>query len=199
MSNLAPYQTPTTTLARPKSAQDIRMETERMQDVVLLLERLAAHDETTVKLIMDCLYDVGSVHFANQKVANPALNHLLRASARMSKPVFRLFAVKWFQKNCPQMIADWLYTVATFQAQAAPITPPPETIEVMRELEVAQRQVRALQMRVKCLTGLAVGLVVVFGGAMAATNFIPQAIAALSEGKPAFVPPKFKLADRPQP
>jgi hypothetical protein len=199
MSNLAPYQMPTTTLARPKSAQDIRMETERMQDVVLLLERLAAHDETTVKLIMDCLYDVGSVHFANQKVANPALNHLLRASARMSKPVFRLFAVKWFQKNCPQMIADWLYTVATFQAQAAPINPPPETIEVMRELEVAQRQVRALQMRVKCLTGLAVGLVLVFGGAMAATNLIPQAIAALNEGKTALVPPKFKLADRPNP
>jgi hypothetical protein len=203
MSQITPYNHPTTKLAAnrlapSRLAQDAQMEAERMQDVVLLLERLAAHDETTVRLIMDCLYDVGSVHFVNQKMPNPLLNGLMRRTTKLSKPVFRLFAVKWFQKHCPQMIADWLYTVATMQAPTAKAETPPETIEVMQQLEVSQQQVRALQTRVRCLTGFAVGLVMVLGGTIAATsNLIPSAMAKLGETGQAAPAPKLKVADRP--
>jgi hypothetical protein len=203
MSQIAPYNHPTTKLAPSRLApsrlaQDAQIEAERMQDVVLLLERLAAHDETTVRLIMDCLYDVGSVHFVNQKMPNPLLNRLMRGTTKLSKPVFRLFAVKWFQKNCPQMIADWLYTVATMQAPTAKAETPPETIAVMQQLEVSQQQVRALQTRVRCLTGFAVGLVMVLGGTIATTsNLIPSALAKLGETGQVNPAPKLKVADRP--
>jgi hypothetical protein len=207
MSQIAPYDHPTTKLApsQPPSrlalsrqAQDAQMQAERMQDVVLLLERLAAHDATTVRLIMDCLYDVGSVHFVNQKVQNPWLNGLMRGTTKLSKPVFRLFAVKWFQKHCPQMIADWLYTVATMQAPTAKPETPPETIEVMQQLEVSQQQVRALQTRVRYLTGFAVGLVVVMGGAIVtSSNLIPEALAKMGEGAPSAQPANLKVADQP--
>ncbi len=201
MSQIVPYANPTTKLAPRQVAKDTQMSEERMQDVVLLLERLAAHDETTVRLIMDCLYDVGSVHFINQKMPNPLLNRLMRGTTKLSKPVFRLFAVKWFQKNCPQMIADWLYTVATMQAPTmqAPMAKaetPPATIEVLQQLEVSQQQVRALQTRVRCLTGFAVGLVMVLGGTIAATsNLIPSVMAKLGETGQAA--PKLQVADRP--
>jgi hypothetical protein len=199
MSQIAPYANSTRKLAPTKVAQDAQMQAERMQDVVLLLERLAAHDETTVRLIMDCLYDVGSVHFVNRKMANPVLNQLLRASTQMSKPVFRLFAVKWFQKHCPQMIADWLYTVATMQVPKAAPALPPESIEVMQQLEASERQVRALQTRVKWLSGFAVGMVLVVGGTIATTgNVIPKAMAERLEVKPAAQPMKLKLADQPE-
>ncbi|NJN48770.1 MAG: hypothetical protein HC805_01915 [Alkalinema sp. RL_2_19] len=192
MSNIVRTVAPTTKLAK-----DAQMEAERMHDVVLLLERLAAHDETTVRLIMDCLYDVGSVHYANQKLPNPMLNQLMRAMTRMSKPVFRLFAVKWFQKNCPQMIADWLYTVATFQAQPSPAVPP-ETIEVMQQLAASERQVRALQTRVRCLTGVAVGLFLILGGTFAtSTNLIPRTFAEVIEPEPSVRPVRLRLADQP--
>jgi hypothetical protein len=203
MSQITPYNHPTTTLAPTRLApsrlaKDAQMEAERMQDVVLLLERLAAHDETTVRLIMDCLYDVGSVHFVNQKMPNPMLNALMRGTTKLSKPVFRLFAVKWFQKNCPQMIADWLYTVATMQAPTAAQNPPPETIEVMQQLEVSRQQVRALRTQVRCLTGFAVGLVVVLGGAIVtSSNLIPEALAKMGETGQTVQPGKLKVADRP--
>jgi hypothetical protein len=203
MSKIAPYAHPTAKLAPSqlaprRLAQDAQMEAERMQDVVLLLERLAAHDETTVRLIMDCLYDVGSVHFVNKKLQNPILNQLMRASTRMSKPVFRLFAVKWFQKHCPQMIADWLYTVATMQAPTAKAETPPETIAVMQQLEVSQQQVRALQTRVRCLTGFAVGLVLALGGTIVtSSNLIPSAMAKLGESAPTAPTTKLNIADRP--
>jgi hypothetical protein len=200
MSKITPYANPTTKLvpsqlASRRSVQDAQMEAERMQDVVLLLERLAAHDETTVRLIMDCLYDVGSVHFVNQRMPNPLLNQLMRGTTKMSKPVFRLFAVKWFQKYCPQMIADWLYTVATMQAPTVTVTTPPETIAVIQQLEVTQRQVQALQTRVRYLTGFAVGLVVALGGTIVtSSNLIPSAMAKLGEAAPTT---KLNIADRP--
>lgn len=192
MSEIVPSSTPTTRLAK-----DAEMEADRMADVVLLLRRLAEHDETTVRLLMDCLYDVGAVHWANQHLPNPALNQLMRGVARMSKPVFRVFAVKWFQKNCPQMIADWLYTVVTFQPQTNSEAPP-ETIVVIQQLEASQRQVKALQTKVKCLAGVTVGLMVILGGALvSSSNLLPSALAEFTEAARSLGSMKLELADQP--
>ena len=90
-------------------------EDERIRDVEMLLESLFLREEITVRLIVDCLYDVGSVNLLNQRVQSRPLNRLLKMIARYSKPVFRVFAVRWTKQNCPRMIANWLHSQVVFE------------------------------------------------------------------------------------
>lgn len=90
-------------------------EDERMRDVEMLLESLFLREEITVRLIVDCLYDVGSVNLVNQRVHSRPLNRLLKAIARHSKPVFRIFMIRWTKQNCPGMIANWLHSQVMFE------------------------------------------------------------------------------------
>lgn len=96
--------------ALSKTPQELQLETERMRDVLILLQSLAQREEVTIKLILDCLYDIGSVNLINTKVRQRPFNHLVKMVARMARPTFRFFAWRWFKKNCPQLIADWLYS-----------------------------------------------------------------------------------------
>lgn len=108
------------TIESPKSAQssslwtEDRMEEERMRDIFLLLTCLVQREEATVKLILDCLYDIGSKNIINKKVRYLPFNKFMKAIARMSKPVFKYYALRWFKKNCPTLIANWLHTKVTF-------------------------------------------------------------------------------------
>lgn len=95
----------TTTVMREQ-----RVEDERMRDVELLLESLFVREEVTLRLVLDCLYDVGSIHFVNQRVRSRPLNRLMKAIARYSKPVFRPFMMRWSKKNCPRLITEWLHS-----------------------------------------------------------------------------------------
>lgn len=90
-------------------------EDERMRDVEMLLESLFLREEVTMRLIVDCLYDVGSVNLVNQRVQSRPLNRFLKAIARRSKPVFRIFMMRWTKKNCPKMIANWLHSQVVFE------------------------------------------------------------------------------------
>ncbi|MGB3768733.1 MAG: hypothetical protein WA947_19420 [Phormidesmis sp.] len=90
-------------------------EDERIRDVEMLLESLFLREEITVRLIVDCLYDVGSVNLVNQRVPSRPLNRLLKMIARHSKPVFRIFIVRWVKQNCPHMIANWLHSQVIFK------------------------------------------------------------------------------------
>ena len=56
------------TMKHSERLAEQQRERERMQDVLLLVQQLVASQETTFKLIIDCLYDVGSINFINQKV-----------------------------------------------------------------------------------------------------------------------------------
>lgn len=100
-----------------------------MQDVYLLLEQLIYNEKATVKLIIDCLYDVGSVNLIDQKLKSRGLNHLTKLIARYSKPVVGVVAWQWFRKNCPQLITDWLYKQVKFDkpAKKRKATPQPES------------------------------------------------------------------------
>jgi len=91
-----------------------RMEEERMQDVLLMLEHLVEREDATVKIILDCLYDVGSINLINNKFNSRSLNGIMKYIAKMSKPVFRVVALRWFKKNCPKLIADWLHSQVKF-------------------------------------------------------------------------------------
>lgn len=90
------------------------IEEKRMQDVLLLLQHLVEKEEVTVKLILDCLYDVGSVNLINKKIRTRPLNRFMKSIASMSKPVFKIVALRWFKKNCPQLIANWLQSKVDF-------------------------------------------------------------------------------------
>ncbi len=91
-----------------KTPEELRREEERMRDVQVLLQNLTLQEETTIKLIIDCLYDVGSVNILNTKVAWKPANRVVKLVARTSKPVFRAIAWRWFKGNCPELITTWL-------------------------------------------------------------------------------------------
>ncbi|MEO1619653.1 MAG: hypothetical protein AAFU53_01325 [Cyanobacteria bacterium J06632_3] len=91
-----------------------QIEDDRMKDVEILLESLFLREEVTLRLILDCLYDVGSVNLVNRRVRSRPLNYLMKMIARYSKPIFRPFMVRWSRKNCPHMIAEWLHSQVKF-------------------------------------------------------------------------------------
>jgi hypothetical protein len=157
-----------------------------MEDVRVLLETMFNREEEIVKLLIDCLYDVGSVNMINQRVHAPWLNQLAQWAARCSKPVFRILALRWFKRNCPELIRNWLYTKVKFEPKqleqvvktaeavssadasqpllAAQNTAMPALQPV--ELELYRREVGLLHSRVKLLTTLLIGITVTLGGSL---------------------------------
>ena len=105
MSNLQTYPT-------QPSSQVSQTELERIETVALLLDNLFQREAATARSILDSLYDVGSVRLIEQKVPLKALRWPLKGVARYSKPLFRLWALRWLKKNCPWMITDWLFSQA---------------------------------------------------------------------------------------
>lgn len=98
-----------------KTPDEQKLEEKRRQDILLLVESLFIREEATVKLILDCLYDVGSVNIINKKFTSKPTNKLLKYIARFSKPIFRLVAIRWFHKNCPKLLTNWLFTKISFR------------------------------------------------------------------------------------
>jgi hypothetical protein len=91
-----------------------RIEEERMHDVLLLLSQLLENEEVTVKLIINCLYDVGSVNLINKKIRSYPINAIALGIAKMSKPVFRIVAITWVNKNVPRLATNWLRSQVSF-------------------------------------------------------------------------------------
>ena len=102
-------------LSVTKISAEEKKKQERMRDVVLLLEQLVEREDIALKLIIDCLYDVGSINLVNQKVRNRTLNRLLKAIAKLPKPILRLVALRWLKKNLPSLLADWLEGKVSFK------------------------------------------------------------------------------------
>jgi hypothetical protein len=147
-----------------------------MQDVFLLLDNLSRREEATISAILDCLYDVGSARLINRRVNVKALRGPLKKIARLSKPVFRLFALRWFKKNCPHLITRWLFNQVRFEqvAMSLPeaddrlidVTPLPRALPPLVEQQAAE--INALRLRVGWLT-LALIILMVMGGLYAVT------------------------------
>jgi hypothetical protein len=91
-----------------------QIEAERIQEVLTLLTSLIAREEATIKLIIDCLYDIGYVNLINKKVRFRPLNSAAKFIGKRSKAVAKIFAWRWFMKNCPRLIAIWLYGKVKF-------------------------------------------------------------------------------------
>lgn len=117
-----------------------------MQDVLVLLQHLAENEATTIKLIIDCLYDVGAVNFINREVQNPAVNQFTKKIASLSKPVAKRYGLYWFKKNCPQLIVNWLQRkVAFLPSQKTPLakTEVENQPDIVKALEVAEAQAQS--------------------------------------------------------
>ncbi|MEH2319815.1 hypothetical protein [Nostoc sp.] len=148
-------------LSPPENLAEKYMEAERMHDVLLLLQNLINSEEATVKLILDCLYDVGSVNLINQKLRLKPLNRVMKLIARMSKPVFRTLALNWFKKNCPQLITNWIHTQVSFKNPQN--TPQQVAIEVVQlepysipQRESMSQEIKNLRSQVRWLAGISI-------------------------------------------
>ncbi|WP_297082738.1 hypothetical protein [Thermoleptolyngbya sp. C42_A2020_037] len=112
----------------PKSPEEIQREKQRMYDVLFLLEQLFHREEATVKLVLGCLYDVGAVNLINQKLTFRPLNRLGKGTARLSKPLFTAIAIRWFHKNVPQLLTEWLHSKVQFEPEE-PAKPAAEAVK----------------------------------------------------------------------
>lgn len=158
-----------------------RIEEERMHDVLLLLENLTEREEASIKLIVDNLYDVGAANLIDQRFRSRTLNGSLKLISRVSKPAFKVIAWKWYRRNCPKLIVNWLRTQVAFEPattvkQAAEIEAglEPESKHLHQtshlqqnsfvQLESQNREVKYLRSQVNMLASILVSLIVVFGG-----------------------------------
>ncbi len=155
-------------------------ELERIEEVLLLLDNLFQREEAVAKSVIDCLYEVGSGRLIDQRVPLRALRWPIKTIARYSKPVFRIFALRWLKKNCPWLITRWLFEQVRFdgdplpfEASAIPVIDVdpvqddlpaqrvlPPTLDPLLERQASE--INALRIRVSWLTR-AVVILVVFG------------------------------------
>lgn len=189
-------------MATDKASDDRQKETEQMQNVLLLLNHLVENEETTLRLIIDCLYEVGSVNLINQKVTGDRQNRIARALAGMSKPAAKVLALAWFKKNCPELIVKWLHSKVSFRP-----TPAPESVPSVAEVaslddaddadEAASlkknaarssqlREIKQLRGQVKILSGLLLCTMTALGGT--AVWQVYQVNVEASIAKPEFQP-----------
>ena len=97
-----------------QNSQEKENEEQVINQVRLLLKTLISQEEITIKEIIDCLYDVGSVNLVNQRFKFGTLNKTLKFITKMSKPAFKMLAWDWFKKNCPDLITKWLQGKVAF-------------------------------------------------------------------------------------
>lgn len=164
-------------------------ERERMQDVLLLVQQLVVNQETTFKGLIDCLYDIGSISFINEKIKSRSLGRLTKRIASTSKPVFRMIAFYWVKRNCPTLIANWLCSKVTLnQRDLSQLDYPREVVgQAIAQYEAEQQalknqaepsaapipvtletaEVKRLQGQVKMLQNMLIGSILALGGATA--------------------------------
>ena len=150
-------------------------EEQKMRDILLLLENLTYREEASIKVIIDSLYDIGSINLIDQKFRSRTLKGSLKLIARLSKPTVKVIAWRWYTRNCPKLITKWLRTQVAFE----PVTTIKQAAEVEAglvpeakrlktdypvEWETQNREVKYLRSQVKMLASVIVSLIVVFGG-----------------------------------
>ncbi|BBA79932.1 hypothetical protein RGRSB_1515 [cyanobacterium endosymbiont of Rhopalodia gibberula] len=91
-----------------KLSESERLEAEQKKNILLLIENLIEREEATFKMIIDCLYDLGSVNLINKKFSICPFNQMMKLIAKFSRPGFRFIAFYWVHKNTPKLITNWL-------------------------------------------------------------------------------------------
>ena len=100
--------------AEPITAEELKKK-ERIRDVTQLLQQMVEREEVTLKLIVDCLIDVGSINYANRKLHNPPLNKIMKVLVGYIKPVAKMVAIFWLKRNLPDLLTAWLEGKVSFE------------------------------------------------------------------------------------
>jgi len=147
-----------------------RKKDQYMHDVLLLLHNLFEREEATVMVVLDCLYEVGSINLVNQKVANRTLNRLAKSVAKFSKPAFRIVAIRWFKKNVPTLLTNWLGEQVSFKPSETKVIAevPINEMNALPKVKKVNSEVQRLRSQVRVLTGflfaaIALSVIVTFG------------------------------------
>ncbi|WP_254446638.1 hypothetical protein [Dolichospermum sp. UHCC 0259] len=161
-----------------ENVQEKEKEEQLINELRLLLKTLIYQEEVIIKAIIACLYDVGSTNLINHKFNFGTLNKTLKFITKMSKPVAKMLAWQWFNKNCPELITQWLQSKVTF------VNVEETKIEVMVNNEdlrlVSMSQlpeenqidlVNRLNFQVKLLTGILVIVLTIFSGSFIWLNY----------------------------
>ena len=156
-----------------QNSQEKENEEQVINQVRLLLKTLISQEEITIKEIIDCLYDVGSVNLVNQRFKFGTLNKTLKFITKMSKPAFKMLAWDWFKKNCPDLITKWLQGKVTFmrveETQIA-VMIEDEDISLVSVPQLPEGnqidQIKRLHLQVKMLTGILIITVTLFSGTL---------------------------------
>ncbi len=173
----------------PKQSAQERIEEERMRDVLLLVTHLIESEEVTVKLVLDCLYDVGSVNLINKKLRSRSLNFVALGIARMSKPVFKIIALGWIKKNCPQLITEWLHSQVTFttlkdqlkQPVSCAIVSEVQLDSLLQTENTSLAEIKRLRSEVRYLAGISVGALAALASTVVWVSHSPQAGTGMSQ------------------
>ncbi|NCO75725.1 MAG: hypothetical protein GW795_11535 [Cyanobacteria bacterium] len=97
------------------TSEEKRFQEERLRDVYLLLENLALNEEATIKLIIECLYDIGIINLINKKIPNRSMNKLAKFLSGTPKPLVKIIAWQWVKKNLPIKVTNWLNNKVKFK------------------------------------------------------------------------------------
>ena len=136
---------------------------------------MSRREETTVKLILDRLYDFGAANLIENKLGSRSLKKLTKVAARVSKPAFGVIALYWFKQNCPQLIADWLIEQVAFENSQTTAT---EIVKVeSNSLQLAEpnrSEITQLRSQVRLLTSILVTIIILGGGSFAWLFYSPK-------------------------
>jgi hypothetical protein len=182
----------------PEDFEEQRMKEERMQEVLLLLVHLVNYEETTIKLIIDCLYDVGSVNLVNQKLKRSFLKRPAKGVAKLSKPAVKLIALRWFKKNGPELIANWLRLKVAFKSpKTTPMSamPPMSNIPPTALPDTVNLEIRRLRTQVRVLGGISIGAIAALSGILVWLNARPE-LGTSSQNPQVSIPASNTVIDR---
>ena len=154
-----------------------QIEEQLMQDILLLLKNMVYREEATVKLILNCLYDVGSNNLINQKFQSRNLKRTLKWISKMSKPAFKIIFWQWFKMKFPQLITDWLRTQVEFKKVEPPnleivVTTEETNLNSLDQPQNQMYQLKQLRSQVKFLIGILVVLVTVLSSSFVWAGYL---------------------------
>ncbi|MGK7911055.1 MAG: hypothetical protein AB4050_06150 [Synechococcus sp.] len=113
---------------------------QHMHEVTLLLRQLVENETELAKEVIGHLYDVATVNLIDRNVNVGFLNKSAKAVARFAKPVAKPLGYVWLQRNCPELIANWLNDLVSFEPQ---VSEDPEP--VVEQSKLVQREVNEIE------------------------------------------------------
>jgi hypothetical protein len=164
-----------------QEATEKAREEKLINELLLLVKTLIYEEESTIKLIIECLYDIGSTNLVNQKVKLTTLNRSLKFITKQSKPVFKIVAWHWFKNNCPTLITGWLHSKVEFprvEPQKIEAVLESENKDIDSSLKLLEGnqidEVKHLHFQVKLLTGILLTVLTMFSGSFIWVNYSLQ-------------------------